>query len=106
MINWKNPEVELPPDGAYVAGMSYHQKMFWPLSAEIIFGEVESYYDENNKRKVRMCTNDFTGAGSSCLYFYPCHEEEAWAWAFASEFEKPDFIPHSSYWGDIGKYGN
>lgn len=101
-IHWKNPLKELPPHDSYVAVLKYHWKRCWPLSAEIIFGQVESYINEEGIRKARVNTCDFTGGGSYCWYF----PYEPWidsdcivAWAYAHEFKRPEFLEHDQHWG-------
>lgn len=98
MINWKNPLEEMPEDGAHVACMQYYWKQCWPLSAEIIFGEVESYIDEDGKRIVKVNTCDYTGAGNYCWYFpvfQNTNSDCIRAWAYASDFKKPSFLDHN-----------
>lgn len=103
MINWKESCKELPPNGSYVAALKYHWKSCWPLSAEIIFGEVESYFDKEGKRVARVNTCDFTGAGGS-FWDFPYDGmgscDHIMAWAYAKDFKRPDFIEHNSHWGD------
>lgn len=102
MIEWKNPNKELPPDKAFVACLKYHWKNCWPLSVEIIFGEVESYLNEDGVRIVRVNTNDFTGGGSYCWYFHPGEtfgSDIIDAWAYSKDFKRPDFLNHEKHWG-------
>ncbi len=101
MIKWYNPLLQLPPDGTFVACMSYHWKECWPLSAEIIFGEVESYINDDGNRVARVNTCDFTGGGNY-KWNFPVEfldHDCICAWCFSSEFEKPDFLRHNSHWG-------
>lgn len=102
-IDWKNPRNELPEDGAYVAALQYHWKECWPLSAEIIFGEVESYIDEDGIRRARVNTCDFTGGGNMHWDFSSeyLNSDLIAAWAYAKDFKKPDFINHNNHWGKM-----
>jgi len=102
-MEWINPLDEIPPDHSYVAALRYHWKKCWPLSAEIIFGDVESYICDAGFRIARINTNDFTGSGSYCWYF-PSHDywpnsDVIVAWCYAKEFQKPKFIEHDFHWG-------
>lgn len=101
MINWKDPKVELPEDGQHVAAMQYHWKKCWPLSAGIIFGECESYIDEDGIRIASVNTCDFTGQGSSFWNFPNKYYVADYivAWAYASDFKRPEFIVHDTHWG-------
>jgi hypothetical protein len=100
MINWKDPLKEMPKDGEYVACMQYHWKHCWPLSAEIIFGEVESYINEDGHRIARVNTRDFTGGGSYCWSFSEYRDSDSIvAWTYANEFKRPDFLRHNPHWG-------
>lgn len=106
MITWKDPRNELPEDGCYVAALQYHNKNCWPLSAEIMFGQVESYINEDGKRIARVNTNDFTGGGSYCWdfpVFGTASSDEISAWAYAKDFTKPDFLHHDPHWGEEKK---
>lgn len=103
IIDWKDPLKDLPPDNAYVACLKYHWKECWPLSAEIIFGEVESYTNEDGIRIARVNTCDFTGGGSYCWNF-PIDgmgdSDTIVAWAHTKEFKRPDFLNHDKHWGN------
>ncbi len=101
-IEWKDPKDKIPPDGTYVSILSYHWKKCWPLSAEIIFGVVESYIDENGERIARVNTDDFTGKGSYCwdFDFYNGLENFISAWTYASDFKRPSFLEHDKHWGE------
>ena len=99
---WKDPQKELPPENSKIAVLSYHWKKSWPLSAEIIFGEVESYTTEDGKRLSRVNTCDMTGAGSYCWYFHDdSGEKTIAAWCYASEFKKPPFLEHNEHHGQL-----
>ncbi len=101
-MNWKDPLKELPPDGTFIAALQYHWKECWPLSAEIMFGEVESYINDENERIARVNTCDFTGEGSS-YWNFPAYGmtscDHIKAWAYSSEFIRPSFINHNDHWG-------
>ena len=103
MINWKDAKKEIPPDGTNVAALKYHWKECWPLSAEILFGEVESYINDEGERIARVNTCDFTGEGCS-FWDFPCYAmgscDHIIAWALAKDFKKPDFINHDKHWGE------
>ncbi len=103
-MNWIDARKELPDDGLIVAVLRYHWKECWPLSAEIIFGEVESYINERGFRICRANTSDFTGGGSYCWYF-PIDglgdSNSIACWTRASEFKKPDFLRHNPHWGGV-----
>ena len=103
-IEWIDPSKELPPDGAFVACLKYHWKHCWPLSAEIMFGEVESYINEEQIRIARVNTCDFTGGGGYCWNF-SCYgvipsSDYISAWAYAKEFKRPEFMTHNPHWGE------
>ena len=96
-MKWKDACKILPEDGQYVAAMRYHSKQCWPLSAEIMFGKVESYFNSDGIRIVRVDTEDFTGAGNYCWDFPINSESDSdtiVAWCNSSEFIKPDFLRH------------
>ena len=102
MINWKDPKKELPKDGEIVAVLVYHSKECWPLSAKIIFGEVETAVNHNGNDMMRANTCDFTGAGNHSVDLIPQGwDEHAEAWAYGSDFKKPDFIRHNDHWGPL-----
>lgn len=95
-ITWRNPLVELPEDGELVGVIIYHWKNRWPLSAEIGFGEVESYVDGGGDRRARVNTCDWTGGGSSYWNFSEfINSDVISGWCYANEFKKPDFLRHS-----------
>lgn len=102
-MNWKDPNKELPKDGKQVAVLIYHWKKCWPHSAEIYFGEVESYIDDEGNRHARVSNCDFIGGGSASWSFDPYSDYPIEAWCYASEFVKPDFIEHNPHWGECGK---
>lgn len=103
IIDWKNPCDQLPDDGVYVAALRYHWKECWPLSAEIMFGEVESYVDSGGIRVARVNTCDFTGAGSS-YWMFPYNgmgdSDCIVAWEYSIAFKRPDFLNHNKHWGN------
>lgn len=102
-MEWINPIEKLPEDRAHVAALMYHWKECWPLSAEIMFGEVESYVNDDGERIARVNTYDFTGAGGS-YWSFPCYglyggSDVIRAWCYAKEFKRPAFIEHNPHWG-------
>lgn len=102
IIDWKDPRQELPPDDAYVAALKYHWKECWPLSVEIIFGQVESYINADGLRVARINTCDFTGSGSYCWNFpidRIADSDYIVAWTLSKDFKKPSFLNHNSHWG-------
>lgn len=99
-MKWFNPEEILPEDRENIAVLVYHNKHCWPMSAEIYFGEVESYTDEDGVRHVRALNNDFIGGGGVPWYLTSCDcYTMAVAWAYAKDFQRPDFIDHDPHWG-------
>lgn len=102
-IDWKDPLKEMPPDRAFVACLKYHWKECWPLSAEIIFGEVQSYINVDGIRIAQVNTCDFTGSGSY-YWDFPCYgmgdSDTIVAWTYAKNFKRPDFLNHNKHWGE------
>lgn len=88
-------------DDSHVAVLRYHWKACWPLSAEIIFGQVESHVNEDGVRIARVNTRDFTGGGSHCWDFSPGYRDSDTisAWAYCKDFKCPDFLEHNPHWG-------
>ena len=102
-INWRKPS-DPPKNGEYVAVLIYHWKNCWPLSAEIYFGEVEDSNPDPDTGEInkRVLNNDYIGCGSAQWYFKAnYYHEQISAWAYASEFIKPDFIEHNLHYGEI-----
>lgn len=103
-MEWINPCERLPPDGSFVAALIYHWKNCWPLSAEIMFGKVESYINADGHRIARVNTCDFTGSGGSFWCFpvesFLSDSDHISAWCYAKEFKRPSFIEHNTHWGD------
>lgn len=114
MINWRNPNKELPKEGEIVWVIYGHWKQHNPLSYELMSGEV-SYTRYNDNPMVQ--SGDFTGKGSwgihlleeweakeSCDYFTKGesyrNDEYAIAWIPASEFPMPEWTPHDKCYGD------
>lgn len=101
-IEWKDPNLELPQDGECVAALRYHWKQCWPLSVEIMFGEVESYQHVDGYRVARVNTCDFTGGGNYHWNF-PVNKyfdsDHIAAWAYSKEFKRPEFLIHNTHWG-------
>ncbi len=68
-----------------------------------MFGEVESYFNEDGERIARINTCDFTGGGAYCWNF-PCYgirdSDAIVAWAYAKDFKRPDFLNHDKHWGE------
>jgi hypothetical protein len=103
MIEWKNID-EVPPDGTIVAVLIMHWKADWPQSAEIYFGEVESY-EEKGERKARVLNHDYIGGGSKQWYFYETHcYDKISAWAFADEFNIPEFFKEDKKFNESSDY--
>lgn len=103
-IDWKDASKELPTKGSFIAALKYHWKECWPLSVEIIFGEVESWINDRGDKSLRVNTKEFTGHGLSFLEF-PCNDSNnntniVAAWAYANEFKRPDFLRHDEYYGE------
>lgn len=98
MINWKNPNVELPENGEYVAVLFYHWKECWPLSVEIRFGEARNWIDDEGNKTIVIENDDFSGhlerwefGGNTC--------ETPKSWCYAKEFQRPEFLKHDNHWG-------
>lgn len=82
-IHWVNPLVELPKADKCVALMinSAFDGGKWPDTFEIIFGK--TYLQWNQGKHKLYVTSNFIG---------DTKVEAAVAWAYAKEFEKPEFL--------------
>lgn len=93
MITWKDPNNEQPDVDRCVAAINYHNKRNWPLSAEIVFGIVEKQGDGFHVQSA-----DCTGMGCYGLTFNTdWTANEIHAWAYATDFAKPDFLEHDPH---------
>lgn len=93
MINWRDPEKELPKEGSQVWAMYSHWKSNGIMGFQIMGGEVEA---DNTGKVSRVCSNDYTGHGSWSVYFYDedsefDHDDYCLAWVYAEEMPLPEW---------------
>ena len=95
MIKWKDPRIELPKQGQFVAVVRQQNKEHNQLSCEIMLGEVSIYTNGD----VIVQTNDMTGSEnyfSIILNNYDWDEKPV-AWCDWKELNFPDFISHNDW---------
>lgn len=101
MINWKDPNIELPENSRNVWVIYQHNKEHRYLSSEIMCGEAKY---SNDRTSCIVDSMDFTGKGSWCIYLTESpspYDEQGIAWCYTNELLMPDFIPHDKWWGEI-----
>jgi len=97
-VPWKNPLVNVPPDGAKVFAIDWHWKQEIPGSYQIVGGVVQHHEDRN---EITLYQIDEFGAGSQRWHF-PTKDNEFYndvrncnclgGWCYAEELNLPYWL--------------